>query len=104
MRLFEPACGGYRKIVHGVADPMLCHRGYSVAFITLPSGSIKTIARGEPEPQFNGASTAVVVGNTLWLGSYQADRLAYRSLRSTLTDDTRPRPLARPARGGSRRP
>ena len=104
MRLFEPACGGYRKIIHGIADPMLCRRGYSVAFITLPVGSIETIARGEPEPQFNGVSTAVVVGNTLWLGSYQADRLAYRPLRSTVTGDTRPRPLARPARGGSRRP
>jgi hypothetical protein len=81
MRLFEPDCGGYRKVENGVADPMLCHRGYSAAFISLPSGSIRTLVRGEPVPQFNGVSTAVVVGDTVWLGSYQSDRLAYRPLK-----------------------
>lgn len=81
MRLFEPACGGYRKIVNGVADPMLCHRGYSVAFISLPSGKLTTIARGNPQEHFNGVSTGVVLGKTLWLGSYQADRLAYKQLK-----------------------
>lgn len=104
MRLFEPACGGYRKVAEGVADPMLCHRGYSVAFIALPSGSLRKLARGGPEAQFNGVSTAVVVGNTLWLGSYQSDRLAYRPLKPTISGGTRPTPLAQPVRGGSPRP
>ena len=35
---------------------------------------------GEPELAFNGVSAAAIVGDTLWLGSYQADRLAYRPL------------------------
>jgi sugar lactone lactonase YvrE len=81
MRLFEPTCGGYRKIVNGVADPMLCHRGYSVALIALPSGSVRTIAHGGPEIGFNGVSTAVLAGDSLWLGSYQSDRLAYRPIK-----------------------
>jgi len=104
MRLFEPTCGGYRKIIGGVADPMLCHRGYSVAFIGLPSGSFRTIARGDPQPHFNGVSTAVVVGSTLWLGSYQADRLAYRPLKSAFSGGTKPTPAPQPVRGGSSQP
>jgi hypothetical protein len=80
MRLYEPACGGYRKIVNGVADPMLCHRGYTVAKIDLTRGTMHAIATGGPEAQFNGVSSAAIVGNTLWLGSYQSDRLAYRTI------------------------
>ncbi|MFC3444497.1 hypothetical protein ACFOKF_25505 [Sphingobium rhizovicinum] len=29
-----------------------------------------------PDPTFNGVSAAVIVGRDLWLGSYQADRIA----------------------------
>ena len=80
MRLDEPACGGLRKIVNGEADRMLCHRGYAVAAIDPLAGTTTTLAYGEPEPAFNGVSAAAIVGDTLWLGSYQADRLAYRRL------------------------
>jgi hypothetical protein len=34
----------------------------------------------EPNPAFNGASTGVVVGDELWVGSYQSDRIAIRKL------------------------
>jgi len=81
MRLYEPTCGGYRKIVNGVADPMLCHRGYSVAKLDLDRGTMRVIASGTPEAHFNGVSSAAIVGNILWLGSYQSDRLAYRTIR-----------------------
>lgn len=80
MRLDEPACGGLRRVVDGEADKMLCHRGYVAAAIDPVSGEVSTLAYGAPEAAFNGVSAAAIVGDTLWLGSYQADRLAYRPL------------------------
>lgn len=80
MRLDEPACGGLRKIVNGEADKMLCHRGYVAAQIDPVAGTVRTLAYGEPEADFNGVSAAAIVGNKIWFGSYQSDRLAYRTL------------------------
>lgn len=74
MRLDEPACGGLRPIVDGVADPMLCHRGWIVG--ELRDGRIATVAYGRPQPGFNGLSAAAIAGRDLWLGSFQAGRLA----------------------------
>jgi hypothetical protein len=80
MQWDEPACGGLRKIVDGKADGMLCHRGYSIARLDTSAGRFQLIAYAEPDPVFNGVSGAVIVGNELWLSSYQADRIAHRSL------------------------
>lgn len=76
MRLDEPACGGLRAVVEGVADPMLCHRGWIVGEVKLGEGRIATVAYGTPQPGFNGLSAAALVGKTFWLGSFQSDRLA----------------------------
>jgi len=86
MRYREPACGGLRWIVDNVADPMLCHRGYVVAELNPATGMLSTIADAGPDPAFNGVSAASIIGDVLWLGSYQADRLAYRRLRPTHRD------------------
>jgi hypothetical protein len=80
----EPACGGVRQIIDGVADAMRCHRGYVAALLDPATRSWSIVAYGEPSPSFNGVSAAVVSGRELWLGSYQADRLAVRSLPSPL--------------------
>jgi hypothetical protein len=80
MRLDEPACGGLRRVVDGEADKMLCHRGYVVAAIEPARGTVSTLAYGEPEAAFSGVSAAAIIDDTLWLGSFQADRLAYRPL------------------------
>jgi hypothetical protein len=80
MRYREPACGGLRRIVDGVADPMLCHRGYVVAELDPENGTLATIVESDPDPLFNGVSAASIVDGTLWLGSYQSDRIAYRAL------------------------
>jgi hypothetical protein len=80
MQYDEPACGGLRKIVDGKADPMLCHRGYTVAHLDPTSMTWSLIAHSEPNPAFNGASTGLVIGDELWIGSYQADRIAVRKL------------------------
>jgi len=76
----EPACGGRRKIFDGVADGMRCPRGYRVAELDPENMSLTMVDYGEPNPVFNGVSSAVIVGDEIWLGSYQADRLAYRPL------------------------
>jgi hypothetical protein len=76
MRLDEPACGGRRRIVNGVADPMLCHRGWIVGEIDRAQRRVSTLAYGTPQPGFNGLSAATIVGGELWLGSFQTNRLA----------------------------
>lgn len=76
----EPACGGLRKIVNGVADGMLCHRGYAVAQLDPETRHFSLVAYGPPDPVFNGVSAAVMLGDDLWVGSYQADRIAIRRL------------------------
>jgi hypothetical protein len=80
MQLDEPACGGLRKITDGKADGMLCHRGYSIAQLDASAGRFSLIAHSGPDAIFNGVSGAVLVGNELWLSSYQADRIAHRPL------------------------
>jgi hypothetical protein len=80
MQYDEPACGGLRKIIDGKADPMLCHRGYTVAHLEPKSMTWTIVAYAEPNPYFNGASTGLVIGDHLWLGSFQSDRIARRRL------------------------
>jgi len=80
MQLDEPACGGIRKIINGVADEMRCHRGYTVAQLDPRTLTFTILAHSEPNADFNGVSAAVIVDDELWLGSYQADRLAHRPL------------------------
>jgi hypothetical protein len=76
MRLDEPACGGLRPVVDGVADPMLCHRGWVVGELLRHEGRIATFAYGHPQPGFNGHSVAIIWRDELWLGSFQSDRVA----------------------------
>jgi len=85
----EPACGGRPKDEKGIRCPM----GYAVATIDPKTMIATEIARGQRTPSFTGTAMAAVVGNELWLGSFLADRLAYRPL-----DVARGRPLTGDAR------
>lgn len=76
MRLDEPACGGLRPIVDGVADPMLCHRGWVVGELDRANARISTVAYGVPQAGFNGLSAAAIASGELWLGSFQSSRVA----------------------------
>lgn len=75
----EPACGGVRQIVNGVADAMACHRGYIVAQLYPDTQRFSVIAQGPRDPVFNGVSAAIIVDSDMWLGSYQADRIAIKT-------------------------
>jgi len=74
----EPACGGVRRVIAGKADDMHCHRGYVVAAVDPSTLDFHTLAYSGPNPDFNGVSTGVILDGILWLGSYQADRVAFR--------------------------
>jgi hypothetical protein len=80
----EPACGGRPKDEKGIRCPM----GYAVATIDPKTMTATEIARGPRTPSFTGTAMATLVGNELWLGSFLADRLAYRPL-----DSARDKPL-----------
>ncbi len=80
MQYDEPACGGVRRIIDGKADDMRCHRGYTVAELDPTALAFRIVAYSEPNPAFNGVSAAVIIGKSLWLASYQADRVAVRRL------------------------
>jgi hypothetical protein len=73
----EPACGGRPKDEQGIRCPM----GYAVATIDPTTMTATEIARGSRTPSFTGTAMAAIVGNELWLGSFFADRLAYRALK-----------------------
>jgi hypothetical protein len=77
MNLDEPACGG--RIQAGSFD-RTCPRGYVVAAIDPVTTAITTVASGPATPGYTGVATGLVVGATLWLGSFVADKLAYRTL------------------------
>ena len=73
----EPACGGAPKTEAGIR----CPRGYVVVTIDPKTMAVTEIARGPATPSFTGTAIAMRVGNELWLGSFFADRIAYRSLK-----------------------
>jgi hypothetical protein len=73
----EPACGGAPKTEAGIR----CSRGYIAATIDPKTMAVTEIARGPATPSFTGTAIAIRVGDELWLGSFNADRLAYRSLK-----------------------
>ena len=72
----EPSCGGPPKDETGIR----CPRGFVAFSINPKTMAVTEIARGPATPAFTGTAIAMRVGNELWLGSFFADRLAYRVL------------------------
>jgi hypothetical protein len=72
----EPSCGGPPKTEEGIR----CPRGFVALSINPKTMAITEIARGPATPAFTGTAIAMRVGNELWLGSFFADRVAYRVL------------------------
>jgi hypothetical protein len=73
----EPSCGGPPKTEAGIR----CPRGYVAFAIDPKTMAVTEIARGPATPAFTGTAMAMRVGSELWLGSFYADRLAYRTLK-----------------------
>jgi hypothetical protein len=73
----EPACGGAPK----TADGIRCSRGYIADAIDPKTLAVTEIGRGPATPAFTGTAIAIPIGSELWLGSFNADRVAYRPLK-----------------------
>jgi sugar lactone lactonase YvrE len=75
----ERSCGGAPK---KPAD-IQCPRGWIADAIDPKTMAITELARGPAAPPYTGSATAMPVGDTLWLSSFTADRVAYRALKSS---------------------
>jgi hypothetical protein len=73
----EPACGGAPKTPKDIQ----CPRGWIADAIDPKTMAITEIARGPAAAPYTGTATALPVGDTLWLSSFTADRVAYRALK-----------------------
>ncbi len=80
MMFDEPACGGTRKQIQDAHGNMNCHRGWVVSQLDPKAMHWRILAYGEPNPSFGGIATGLVIGKTLWISSFQMDRVAYRTL------------------------
>lgn len=73
----EPACGGAPK----KPEDINCPRGWRVDAIDPRTMAVTELARGPAAPPYTGTATAIPVGDTLWLSSFNTDRVAYRALK-----------------------
>ena len=69
-----------RKQIQDAHGNMGCHRGWVASQLDPKAMTWKILAYGEPNPDFGGIATALVVDDTLWISSFQMDRAAYRLL------------------------
>lgn len=76
----EPACGGTRAEIVAHHGDLNCHRGWVAGQLDPEAMTWTILGYGEPNPAFGGIATAAVIGDTLWLSSFQADRIAWRDL------------------------
>lgn len=73
----QPECGGKPAPVNGRMI-FTCHRGYKVSVVDPATMTVRDVAQGPRNPSFSGTTTALHVGDELWLASLMGDRIAYR--------------------------
>jgi hypothetical protein len=73
----EPSCGGAPK----KPEDIRCPRGWIANAIDPKTMTVTEIARGPAAAPYTGTATAIPVGDTIWLSSFTADRVAYRTLK-----------------------
>lgn len=78
---------GTRLIAAGMAlaDPSCapgapCPRGYRAAAIDPDTLAVTELAHGPAAPPYTGTATAIPLDGTIWLSSYNGDRVAYGPL------------------------
>ena len=72
-----PSCGGPARS----EEDLRCPRGYVVISIDPRVMAVREVARGSATPSFTGTAVGLRAGDEVWLGSFTADRIAYRALR-----------------------
>ena len=73
----QPECGGTPAPVNGRLN-FTCHRGYKVSAVDPRSMALRDLAQGPRNESFSGTTTALHVGDELWLASLMGDRIAWR--------------------------
>jgi hypothetical protein len=73
----ERSCGGAPKTPADIQ----CPRGWIADSIDPKTMAVTEVARGPAAPPYTGSATAVPVGDTLWLSSFNVDRVAYRAFK-----------------------
>ena len=76
----EPACGGTRAQILSAHLDLNCHRGWVAAQLDPKAMRWKILDYGEPNPAFGGIATGLIIGDTLWLSSFQEAKAAYLPL------------------------
>jgi hypothetical protein len=75
----EPACGGPVKAdAKGAVNLTGCARGTMAASVDPRTMKVTEVLRTPAIRSFSMASSALPVGDEIWIGSFHADRLAYR--------------------------
>jgi hypothetical protein len=65
----------------GTPEYQKCPRGFLAVSVDPKTMAVTEIARGPGTPAFSGATMAVQVGKELWIGTFNADKLAYWTLK-----------------------
>ena len=59
-----------------------CPRPFTVAAIDPKTMQVEVVATGPADPKFSNITMALRVGEELWVGSFAADRIAYRAMKA----------------------
>jgi hypothetical protein len=77
----EKACGGKRKLIDGKLEISDCHRGSVAVRMDAAKREFKIVSHIEPDPSFSSVASAVVVGNRIWFGTFNGDRVAFAPVK-----------------------
>jgi hypothetical protein len=77
----EPACGGAIR-----AENLLqkCQRGIAVAKLNTSTMQARMLIQVPARDDFDKVSSALQIGDVLWIGSWQSDRIAYFQLPGSI--------------------
>jgi hypothetical protein len=73
----EPACGGALRAENLFQT---CNRGIAVAKLNTKTMQVRMLIQVPSREDFGRVSSALQIGNELWIGSWQSDRIAYFQL------------------------
>lgn len=79
-RADEAACGGTMAARNGKLDSD-CPRGFEVVTLDPKTMKVQFVVRTKPDPAFNAWSTALQLGDEIWIPGTRCDRIGYFSLR-----------------------
>jgi hypothetical protein len=77
----EPACGGALRAENLFQK---CARGIAVAKLNTSAMQVRMLIHVPARDDFDRVSSALQVGNALWIGSWQSDRIAYFELPESI--------------------